>query len=351
MLNILREIKEHTAFKIAFGLLIVVFAGFFGMSRSMNSGSAPQRGGDVATVNGASISYYQFASAVENQMNSIKSIFGGNVPKNFEDNIVNSVLEQLVQREVASQFVKSIGLTASKTELKESLLGMEQFLDANGKFDLEYYNNEYLKQYKQITGRSFEEDMKDDLAMQKFFDTLETPYTPSADDIKILETLNAKNYSYDVIQIPKMISTPAEDGKSQDIPTDRAKIDQLVQNYQNGQDVTALLPDLKADKKTREGISLSQVNTLFDSTPASEHVEAILNLSESASISKLLEDDKNFYIFKRLFTTKPAPQKVDDLKTELTQRWSQTFQTAILSNLTQNADIKKNLPTEKTETP
>ena len=133
------KIRQHYGILvIIIGLAILAFV----LGDLMKS-SGTRRATDLAVVNGEKVTYRDFENKVNQVVNYQKSI-KGNLTRDDEFNIRNSVLNEMIQDIIMKKEYKALGLTVSEDELQDLLVGdkphayvARNFSDANGNFDKE----------------------------------------------------------------------------------------------------------------------------------------------------------------------------------------------------------------------
>ena len=133
------KIRQHYGILvIIIGLALLAFV----LGDLMKS-SGTRRATDLAVVNGEKVTYRDFENKVNQVVNYQKSI-KGNLTRDDEFNIRNSVLNEMIQDIIMKKEYKALGLTVSEDELQDLLVGdkphayvARNFSDANGNFDKE----------------------------------------------------------------------------------------------------------------------------------------------------------------------------------------------------------------------
>ena len=133
------KIRQHYGILvIIIGLALLAFV----LGDLMKS-SGQRRATDLAVVNGEKVTYRDFENKVNQVVNYQKSV-RGNLTRDDEFNIRNSVLNEMIQEIIMKKEYKALGLTVSDDELQDLLVGdnphtyvVRNFSDANGNFDKE----------------------------------------------------------------------------------------------------------------------------------------------------------------------------------------------------------------------
>lgn len=133
------KIRQHYGILvIIIGLALLAFV----LGDLMKS-SGTRRAEDVAVVNGEKVTYKDFENKVSQVVNYQKSI-KGNLTRDDEFNIRNSVLNEMIQQIIMKKEYKALGLSVSEDERMDLLVGdnphpyvARNFSDENGNFDKE----------------------------------------------------------------------------------------------------------------------------------------------------------------------------------------------------------------------
>lgn len=100
----------------------------------------------IGKVNGKEISYQEFQSALDRQLENLKAQTGQDVDESQMDQIREQVWESLVNQMLIEQAVKKFGITVTDEEIKEIILGenppdflKQNFVDSTGNFNRQLY--------------------------------------------------------------------------------------------------------------------------------------------------------------------------------------------------------------------
>lgn len=160
MLDGMRSGAHSLGIKIAFGLIILVFI-FWGI------GSNTSSSGIVAKVNGEPVTINEFQQAYNQLANEIKAVIPDLTAEQLESfNLENRVLQNVIISKLFLAESKRLGIDVSAAELRDTLMGIPFFHDANGKFSADLYQ-ERLKALGQ-TPAQFENTLRADILPQKF---------------------------------------------------------------------------------------------------------------------------------------------------------------------------------------
>ena len=133
------KIRQHYGILvIIIGLALLAFV----LGDLMRS-SGTRRATDLAVVNGEKVTYQDFENRVQQVVNYQKSL-KGNLTRDDEFNIRNSVLNEMIKDIIMQKEYKALGITVSNDELQDLLVGenphqyvVRNFSDNEGKFDRE----------------------------------------------------------------------------------------------------------------------------------------------------------------------------------------------------------------------
>ena len=131
------KIRQHYGILvIIIGLALLAFV----LGDLMKS-SGTRRATDLAVVNGEKVTYQDFENRVQQVVNYQKSL-KGNLTRDDEFNIRNSVLNEMIKDIIMQKEYKALGITVSDDELQDLLVGenphqyiVRNFSDNEGKLD------------------------------------------------------------------------------------------------------------------------------------------------------------------------------------------------------------------------
>jgi len=222
---------------LGFVALMAVSLVLFFRPNSGSSGIEPTKSAEVvATVGGEDITLGEFATQKQNlQMNFAR--FGGQISLTQMGYTDEKILDGLIQKKIAVQEARRLGLEASASEVNERIrktfsdaAGKLTLLDASGKLD--------MSKYQQRVGdvAAFERDVAEDIAREKLEAFVAASVRVSEDDVQ--SEYQKKNTTFDLTYAVVSASKVAE--KLQ--PTD----DELKAYYdQHKTDYNILVPQKK----------------------------------------------------------------------------------------------------------
>jgi peptidyl-prolyl cis-trans isomerase D len=222
---------------LGFVALMAVSLVLFFRPNSGSSGIEPTKSAEVvATVGGEDITLGEFATQKQNlQMNFAR--FGGQISLTQMGYTDEKILDGLIQKKIAVQEARRLGLEASASEVNERIrktfsdaAGKLTLLDASGKLD--------MAKYQQRVGdvAAFERDVAEDIAREKLEAFVAASVRVSEDDVQ--SEYKKKNTTFDLTYVLVSATKVAE--KIQ--PTD----DELKAYYdQHKTDYNILVPQKK----------------------------------------------------------------------------------------------------------
>lgn len=147
--------------KVALGGIIVVFVFFFGWS-----GPGDRSSNYVAKVNDTVVSYDQFYSVYESELEKMRLRFKGGIPKDLLDkmNLKKNIAQALVNQVLLLQEAKKLGFFVNDSDLVQDIRSTPMF-QSDGVFDEGRYRA-YLNSIK-LTPAAFEETRKQELLEQQ----------------------------------------------------------------------------------------------------------------------------------------------------------------------------------------
>src|SRR5215813_5400348 len=194
---------------LGFVALMAVSLVLFFRPNSGSSGVEPTKSAEVvATVGGDDITLGEFATQKQNiQMNFAR--FGGQISLAQMGYTDDKILDGLIQKKIAVQEARRLGLEASAAEVNERIRktfsdasGKLTLLDASGKLD--------MAKYQQRVGdvAAFERDIADDIAREKLEAYVAASVRVSEEDVQ--SEFKKKNTSYDLTYAVVSASKVAE---------------------------------------------------------------------------------------------------------------------------------------------
>ncbi len=158
MLDVIRNNSQSLGVKLAFGIIILVFV-FWGLGsvQSINNSST------VATVNGEAITMVEFEQTYQQIRASVQEQNPQMTPEQIKQlQLPQQVLNQLTFRALLGQEVKRLHVEVAPETLRETILSMPTFQNAEGKFDADQYKRFVDTQY--LGAGNFENTVRKQLA-------------------------------------------------------------------------------------------------------------------------------------------------------------------------------------------
>ena len=166
MLDYLRKKKRSWIITFLLGLIIVVFIAFYGGSKFQDSKLQ-----DVADVNGEPITQVEFNQRYERAVDRYRDMLKGSLtPEMLKSlNLKGTLLEDMIQKKLALQEARRMGLTAGDDELAEVISRVPEF-QVMGRFNKERYL--MLLRANRLSPEQFEEDQREQITIQRLYGVL-----------------------------------------------------------------------------------------------------------------------------------------------------------------------------------
>ncbi|HXG50379.1 MAG TPA: SurA N-terminal domain-containing protein [candidate division Zixibacteria bacterium] len=164
MLDLLRKRKRSWIITFFLGIIILVFALFYGGTK-LRDPSSP----DVAEVNGEPITRREFALSLQRAMERYREIFKVTLTPELVKamNLKGAVLEELIERRLLLQEARRLGLAVTDDELANFLARIPEFHDVNRRFNKERYLQ--VLRANRLTPAQFEEEQRENLTVQRLY--------------------------------------------------------------------------------------------------------------------------------------------------------------------------------------
>ncbi len=180
MLNIMRRYGSTWAVKTILALIIFSFILFFGYSRM--SHDAAQGRTYAAAVGDEYIPRRKLLRSQDAAVENLRKNLGSSVPKNMEDFLRQNVLNEMIGRELTSQYAARLGLKVNDEELAQSIRENKS-LFPEGSVDLAAYETKFLPSYLRNYGEDFETAVRRDLLIEKTQLLLADAFSPWHDEL------------------------------------------------------------------------------------------------------------------------------------------------------------------------
>jgi peptidyl-prolyl cis-trans isomerase D len=160
----LQSIRDKTSGWIAYliiGLISIPFA-LWGINSYLGGGEQQP----AAVVNGVEITPRQLDYAYARYRERLASVFGGNLPSAFDDEVIlkEQVLTQLIEEQVLLSYVQHQGFRVGDEKLFENIQSMPTF-QLDGQFSKELYQNQLASQGYQPA--LFEQELRQSTEMEQ----------------------------------------------------------------------------------------------------------------------------------------------------------------------------------------
>jgi peptidyl-prolyl cis-trans isomerase D len=176
------------AFILSVGVLFVLFMIISDSSVMQALGG---RSNDVGSVNGDKISYQEFATDVDRQLENMKSQSGKDVDVEQMPEIRDQVWNSVVTQKLVSQQIEKFGITVSDDEIRDIILGdnppdflKQNFIDSTGKFNRQLYESSLFNPQNQKPLIQAEEYVRQSRLNEKLQSLLFASITLDDADIK-----------------------------------------------------------------------------------------------------------------------------------------------------------------------
>jgi peptidyl-prolyl cis-trans isomerase D len=163
MLDFLRKRKRNWIIIFFLGVIIIVFALFYGGNKMNDRGTA-----QIAEINGEIINQRDFAVQYERTVDRYREMLKGSLtPEMIKGlNIKGNLIEEMIQKKLVLQEARSLGLTASDTELANHLAKVPEF-QVGGRFNKDRYLQ--ILQVNRLVPAEFEEEQRDQLTAERLY--------------------------------------------------------------------------------------------------------------------------------------------------------------------------------------
>lgn len=166
MLDFLRKKKRNWSITILLGIIIVVFVAFYGGSKYGTSSLS-----DVVEVNGEPVTQGEFALQYEREVQRYRDMLKGSLtPEMIKGlNIKGNLVEALINKKLALQEARGLGLAVSDDDLANHLAKAPEF-QIGGRFNKERYLQ--VLAANRLVPAQFEEEQRDQLTIQRLYSVI-----------------------------------------------------------------------------------------------------------------------------------------------------------------------------------
>ncbi len=213
MMDILRQNAQNWGIKILFAIIIIVFIFAFGMS-GFNGNTDPV----IAYVNDEPIPTQDFIKVYRETADAMRT----QNPNVDADQLQSpefkkAVLGQMVSQKLLETEAQKLGIAVSNSELSYTISTIPAFAGADGKFDMNLYNN-FLRS-RQMSAATFENDIRNSSLIQKLQQYVTLPVKPTEKEAReLFDTASEKvqiDYYYvsgaDFVNLAKISDKEIED--------------------------------------------------------------------------------------------------------------------------------------------
>lgn len=208
MLDFLRKKKRNWSITILLGIIIVVFVAFYGGSKYGTSSVS-----DVVEVNGEPVTQGEFALQYEREVQRYRDMLKGSLtPEMIKGlNIKGNLVEALINKKLALQEARGLGLAVSDDDLANHLAKAPEF-QIGGRFNKERYLQ--VLAVNRLLPAQFEEEQRDQLTIQRLYSVI-------LDAVHVTDAEVRERYRIDQEKIDlNFIKLPISDFVSEVKPTD-----------------------------------------------------------------------------------------------------------------------------------
>ncbi|MDR2055126.1 MAG: SurA N-terminal domain-containing protein [Desulfovibrio sp.] len=178
MLDYIRSNAQSFGIKLAFGIIILVFV-FWGVGSFTDHNS----GNTVATVNGEAILMQQFEQAYQNAEDAALRNSPGITREDLKNGGLGlQVLQELASDMLLGQEAASHGIAVSPRELRQAVVQIKAFQDAQERFDPEAYK--IFLAARRTSPAQYEQSLSVSLLRDKLYAMITSPAWTTPDEVK-----------------------------------------------------------------------------------------------------------------------------------------------------------------------
>ena len=198
MLQTIRSHSGSWVIKCILGAIVASFA-FVGISDMIRGYG---HGRPVATVGSGSISLEEFSHAYKQAVTRLQHMMKDAVSSAQLKTmgIPEKVLENLIERTLMEQEIKTMGLVVSDQTVKDEIYAIPAFLNDKGKFNRTAF--EQLLQSQGISEARFIQDVRKDLQHHQFMTAMTGGLAPTKEQMSILFQALEQPYQFVALTIP-----------------------------------------------------------------------------------------------------------------------------------------------------
>src|SRR5258706_5363208 len=199
MLYFLRKRNRNWIIIFCLGVIIVVFALFYGGSNKLpGQGSA-----EVVEINGEIISRNEFDQQYQRAVDRYRQMLKGSLTEDMIKglNIKGNVIEELIQKKLVMQEARNLGLTASDDDIANQLSKVPEFQVA-GRFNKDRYLQ--ILEANRLLPVQFEEDQREQLTLNRLYSIILDAI--QVNDAEVRERFRLENEKVDLNFIKLAVS-------------------------------------------------------------------------------------------------------------------------------------------------
>jgi len=264
------------------------------------------RSNNIGSVNGEEITYQEFQTAVDQQIENQKKQTGQDPDETQVDQIRDQVWDAIVTQKVFSQLIKKYGITVTDQEIKDAILGenppeflKQNFIDSLGNFNHQLYQQAIFDPQNKAALIQAEEYIRQSKLTQKLQSLVLASVNVGEDEVEkrfIDQNTNieAEYILFDVNKIKDSdVSISDEDSKTYydknlnnyKIPPQRKLKFVLFQNVASAEDSQMVYKNLLNVKNSiiaGDTANFSQLVSIYSETPYSKDTLAVNMLTPEA---------------------------------------------------------------------
>lgn len=317
------------------------------------------------TINGEVLTFKRIEYEIDQRLKAMKAQYNmTELPENLASLIRGNIIEQLLQQILLTQNVKSLGIVTTDDELSSSI--KDEFA-ANGGFDAEMYLNNFLPYYLDVTGLSFEDEFRKQLAVNKVGKTFANLFAITDDEAKALFTAQNTKYRYIVVKVSKLMVKPKAEPKANEgektPPEELQNVEEasgaaeqadpsapltastIFEKWSKGQDVSALLEEHNLSQRVTSNLTLGQLERVFDGDATPTEMLAIAKLNAKSPFpAQVFEKENAFYLVKwdaKIESPVPDAKALETIKANQQNQMISALEGAWMESVESTATIKK----------
>src|SRR5512135_1236044 len=196
MLDFLRKKKRNWSITILLGIIIVVFVAFYGGSKYGTSSLS-----DVVEVNGEPVTQGEFALQYEREVQRYRDMLKGSLtPEMIKGlNIKGNLVEALINKKLALQEARGLGLAVSDDDLANHLAKAPEF-QIGGRFNKERYLQ--VLAVNRLLPAQFEEEQRDQLTIQRLYSVILDAVHVTDAEVRELYRIDQEKIDLNFIKLP-----------------------------------------------------------------------------------------------------------------------------------------------------